>query len=145
MEVVGQPTRQERITLTVGIRVITNVRDDYLKRLIGDWLSDQCQDFLRGWNTAADKDDPKRYVVWNGMIGPIVTNQQEHWDKDEGLDDEVRGEILYLEGLTNARRNHPAYSRTEYEQEDDPNMGESTHWDEPERSRREPREPRWPT
>jgi len=139
--ILGNPTHQQRITLTVGIRLTTNVREDYLKRMMGDELSDHIQAFLRGWNMAGAKEDPKRYVIYNGKIGPIITNQQVDWDEKEDHSVEAADEIAYLEALDVARRRHP--TNTEYHPEDDERYGESTHWDE--EPPHPPRETQWPT
>lgn len=76
---VGEPTSTQTLTFGFAVRVKTNVRDDYLRRMIGDVVSDHLQAMFKAWSSSGAKDDPKRFVIFDVLIGPTVERSGYLW------------------------------------------------------------------
>jgi len=76
---VGEPTGTTRLGVTFTVQLITNVRDDYLRRMIGDAVSDYVQGLFRGWTASGADDSPRRFVHFHSLIGPVLRSHDHNW------------------------------------------------------------------
>lgn len=120
---VGEPTANSYVILTYQLRLETNVRETYLRHLVGTTISDYLNAFLKSWNESAAKDDPNRYVHVKAIVGPALVYTDHEWNVQLFPGIEGHEEQEYYAKLERERPAPPLES--EYEQEDDPYYGES--------------------
>lgn len=120
----GPPMPQQRLDFTTTMKLVTNVRDDYLRRALGDSLSDYIRKWCDQWTKDGHTAEPKYYVRFHSMIGPVMRHHGEPWENAPKVPEiSADEEIAYLREVERSRVRHP--TNPDYQPEIDPYQGES--------------------